>query len=146
MDASNVMTSREVWENMRKEGWNVDYFRLAPPSPSLPPPILTPLHRIPISPNRPIENNYLDAYLSLIKNTHPTRTSLVFSCGMGAVRTTYGMVAALVVRRRVGEVRDERGEGGVGRSGLGLGLVVNGVGASGTGTVSLFFLTGHLDN
>jgi hypothetical protein len=76
----------------------------------------------------------------------------VFSCGMGAVRTTYGMVAALVVRRRVGEVRCGRGEGGAGRSGVGLGLGVNGNGSgngsggSGTGTVSLFFRTGYLDN
>lgn len=37
VDASNVKTSRELWENMKKEGWNVDYFR------------------IPISPDRPIE-------------------------------------------------------------------------------------------
>ena len=71
----------------------------------------------------------------------------MFSCGMGAVRTTYGMVAALVVRRRVGEVRGGRGEGGVGRSGvgLGLGLGVNGVGGSGSETVSLFFPMGHLE-
>jgi hypothetical protein len=37
VDASNVKTSRELWENMKNEGWNVDYFR------------------IPISPDRPIE-------------------------------------------------------------------------------------------
>jgi hypothetical protein len=87
---------------MKKEGWNVDYFR------------------IPISPNRPIEDNYLDAYLRLIKPTSPLKTSLVFSCGMGAVRTTYAMVAALVVRRRQLEVlgiagaREERTAGRTG--------------------------------
>jgi len=56
--------------------------------------------RIPISPDRPIEDSYLDAYLRVIKSTDPLHTSLVFSCGMGAVRTTYAMVAACVVRRK----------------------------------------------
>lgn len=82
VDASNVKSSREVWESMKAQGWNVDY------------------HRIPISPDRPIEDNYLDAYLRLIKPTSPLKTSLVFSCGMGAVRTTFAMVGALVVRRK----------------------------------------------
>ena len=82
VDSSNVKTSREVWESMKAQGWNVDY------------------HRIPISPDRPIEDNYLDAYLRLIKPTSPLKTSLVFSCGMGAVRTTFAMVGALVVRRK----------------------------------------------
>lgn len=86
VDASNVKTSRELWSGMKAQGWNVDYFR------------------IPISPDRPIEDNYLDAYLRVIKGTSPVKTSLVFSCGMGAVRTTYAMVAALLVRRRQLEV------------------------------------------
>jgi hypothetical protein len=74
-------------------------------------------HSIPISPDRPIEvstpyfrngyathtaqNNYLDAYLRVIKNTDPVRSALVFSCGMGAVRTTFAMVAAVIVRRKM---------------------------------------------
>lgn len=57
-------------------------------------------HRIPISPDRPIEDNYVDAYLQVIKNADPVRTSLVFSCGMGAVRTTFAMTAACLVRRK----------------------------------------------
>jgi len=57
-------------------------------------------YRIPISPDRPIEDNYLDAYLDVIRSTDPTKTSLVFSCGMGAVRTTFAMVAASLVRRK----------------------------------------------
>jgi hypothetical protein len=72
---------------------------------------------IPISPDRPIEvstayfqlwfsayttqDNYLDAYLRVIKNTDPVRSALVFSCGMGAVRTTFAMVAAVIVRRKM---------------------------------------------
>ncbi|KAK0446168.1 inositol hexakisphosphate-domain-containing protein [Armillaria borealis] len=82
VDTHNVKTSRELWNFMKESGWNVDY------------------HRIPISPDRPIEDNYLDAYLSVIQQTDPLRTSLVFSCGMGAVRTTFAMVAACVVRRK----------------------------------------------
>ncbi|KAL0572602.1 hypothetical protein V5O48_009363 [Marasmius crinis-equi] len=82
VDTNNVRTQRELWTYMKKEGWNVDYYR------------------IPISPDRPIEDNYLDAYLNVILETDPLKTSLVFSCGMGAVRTTYAMVAACIVRRK----------------------------------------------
>jgi hypothetical protein len=46
------------------------------------------------------KDDYVDAYLRVIKNADPLRTSLVFSCGMGAVRTTFAMAAACVVRRR----------------------------------------------
>lgn len=49
----------------------------------------------------PFQDNYLDAYLRVIKNTDPLRSSLVFSCGMGAVRTTFAMIAALIVRRKM---------------------------------------------
>ncbi|KAJ7472784.1 inositol hexakisphosphate-domain-containing protein [Mycena latifolia] len=82
VDSSNVKTSRELWGQMKEQGWNVDY------------------HRIPIAPDRPIEDNYLDAYLRVIRTTDPLRTALVFSCGMGAVRTTFAMVAASIVRRK----------------------------------------------
>ncbi|KAF9223711.1 hypothetical protein BS17DRAFT_802243 [Gyrodon lividus] len=87
VDNVNVRTSRELWENMRLDGWNVEY------------------HRIPISPDRPIEDNYLDAYLRVIKDADPVRSALVFSCGMGTVRTTFAMVAALIVRRKMLLVR-----------------------------------------
>jgi len=48
-----------------------------------------------------VQDNYLDAYLRVIKNTDPVRSALVFSCGMGAVRTTFAMVAAVIVRRKM---------------------------------------------
>ncbi|KAG2071110.1 hypothetical protein BDR04DRAFT_1016893 [Suillus decipiens] len=85
VDNVNVRTSRELWDEMRADGWNVEVcFR-----------------HIPISPDHPIEDNYLDAYLRVIKNTDPVRSALVFSCGMGAVRTTFAMVAAVIVRRKM---------------------------------------------
>ncbi|KAG6332100.1 hypothetical protein ID866_6987 [Astraeus odoratus] len=46
-------------------------------------------------------DNYLDAYLRVIKDADPLRSALVFSCGVGAVRTTFAMVAALIVRRKM---------------------------------------------
>jgi hypothetical protein len=46
------------------------------------------------------QDSYLDEYLRIIKATDPLRTALVFSSGLGAVRTTFGMVAALLVRRK----------------------------------------------
>ena len=36
----------------------------------------------------------------MIKETDPLSTALVFNCGMGAVRTTFAMVAACIVRRK----------------------------------------------
>ncbi len=41
-----------------------------------------------------------DAYVDVIRNLDPLQTALVFSCGMGAVRTTFAMVAATIVRRK----------------------------------------------
>lgn len=38
------------------------------------------------------QDNYLDAYVRVIEGTDPFKTSLIFSCGMGAVRTTFAMV------------------------------------------------------
>ncbi|KAJ7822077.1 inositol hexakisphosphate-domain-containing protein [Mycena olivaceomarginata] len=73
VDNLNVRTSRELWGQMKEEGWNVD--------------VRTP-------------DNYLDAYLRVIRATDPLHTALVFCCGMGAVRTTFAMVAASIVRRK----------------------------------------------
>ncbi|KAH9928428.1 inositol hexakisphosphate-domain-containing protein [Amylocystis lapponica] len=82
VDTANVRTTRELMEGMRESGWNVE------------------VRAIPISPDRPVEDNYLDAYLRVIKGTDPATTSLVFNCGMGVVRTTFAMAAACIVRRK----------------------------------------------
>ncbi|KAF9243458.1 inositol hexakisphosphate-domain-containing protein [Melanogaster broomeanus] len=84
VDNVNVRTSRELWENMRLDGWNVEVTLIYLPR---------------------SRDNYLDAYLRVIKNADPLRSALVFSCGMGAVRTTFAMVAALIVRRKMLLVR-----------------------------------------
>ncbi|KIJ66912.1 hypothetical protein HYDPIDRAFT_180575 [Hydnomerulius pinastri MD-312] len=114
VDNVNVRTSRELWENMRLDGWNVEY------------------HRIPISPDRPIEDNYLDAYLRVIKDADPVRSALVFSCGMGAVRTTFAMVAALIVRRKMLLVRG-LGDPYATKSSF-LGMIASGIHKLGTGS------------
>ncbi|PWN50330.1 hypothetical protein IE53DRAFT_369000 [Violaceomyces palustris] len=82
VDADSVYTVREVWERVRNEGWRVDY------------------HRIPIAEDQALENNYLDAYTQVIKDMDPTNTSLVANCGVGFNRTTFAMVAAVIVRRK----------------------------------------------
>lgn len=70
-----------------------------PPSRSLPRSSPRSNCRIPISPDRPIEDNYLDAYLAVLKGIDPLKTSVLISCGMGVVRTTFAMTAAVLVRR-----------------------------------------------
>lgn len=34
-----------------------------------------------------MQDNYLDAYVSVLKEVDPMSTSLVFNCGMGVVRS-----------------------------------------------------------
>ncbi|KAG1112400.1 hypothetical protein G6F42_014754 [Rhizopus arrhizus] len=54
--------------------------------------------RIPISPEQAPEDNYFDEYVRVIKSLEPT-DPLIFNCGMGAVRTTVGIVIAQIIRR-----------------------------------------------
>ncbi|KAF8556228.1 hypothetical protein OG21DRAFT_1409537 [Imleria badia] len=88
VDNVNVRTSRELWQNMRLDGWNVEVSHV--------------IHK---HYRCPAQDNYLDAYLRVIKDADPVKSALVFSCGMGAVRTTFAMVAALIVRRKMLLVR-----------------------------------------
>lgn len=79
-DPSTVKTTREIFNDFRKRGYSVEYFR------------------IPISPDQNIEDNYLDEYVKIIKDIDPS-TGIVFNCGMGVVRTTFGMIVAQIIRR-----------------------------------------------
>ncbi|KAF8577784.1 hypothetical protein K439DRAFT_1417887 [Ramaria rubella] len=83
-DTDTVLTLSELCTSLHDRGWNLQY------------------HRIPISKARLIEDNYLDAYLRVLldHSADPSVSSLLFSCGMGAVRTTFAMCAASIVRRR----------------------------------------------
>lgn len=78
----DVRTVREVWASLRELGWRVTY------------------HRLPIARNQPLEHNYLDAYTQLIKGVDPRTTCFVANCGAGVFRTTFAMIAAVLVRRK----------------------------------------------
>ena len=78
----DVRTLREVWKWMRNDGWRVEYKRL------------------PIARDQPLEHNYLDAYTQVIKGVDPRKTYFVANCGAGVSRTTFAMIAAVIVRRR----------------------------------------------
>ncbi|CEH15574.1 hypothetical protein CBOM_03871 [Ceraceosorus bombacis] len=82
VEPDTVHTVREVYEKAKAEGWAVDY------------------HRIPIAASQSIEDNYLDAYVRILKELDPLRTSVVANCGIGAVRTTMAMATAVIIRRR----------------------------------------------
>ncbi|KAK4055018.1 hypothetical protein OIO90_003359 [Microbotryomycetes sp. JL221] len=77
----SVRTVREVWEQVAADGYNVIY------------------HRTPVTRDQSPEDRYLDTYTYLLAKI-PTSSSLVFNCGIGIVRTTFAMSAALIVRRR----------------------------------------------
>lgn len=79
--ADSVRTVRELWEEMRAEGYNVAY------------------HRVPVTQDQSPEDGYLDIYSSILA-TVPTSSSLVFNCGAGVKRTTFAMSVALIVRRK----------------------------------------------
>jgi hypothetical protein len=116
--------------------------------------VLIVLSSIPISTHRPIEvglppfaftsflftieqDNYLDAYLRVIKTTEPLRTAVVFSSGAGAIRTTFAMVAALIIRRKQ-LIEKGLDDPYVSRA-IGTGTPVS----TGTATVSMFSRCGH---
>ncbi|GAA5805134.1 inositol hexakisphosphate-domain-containing protein [Helicostylum pulchrum] len=78
--ADQVQTPKEVFESFQGKGYRLKYFR------------------IPISPSQAPEENYFDEYINVIRNLEPT-DPLIFNCGMGAVRTTVGIIIAQIIRR-----------------------------------------------
>lgn len=80
---------REVWEQVAASGYNVKY------------------HRTPVTRDQSPEDRYLDTYTTLLADI-PSSSSLVFNCGVGIVRTTFAMSAALIIRRK--QVMMESGE------------------------------------
>ncbi|POY76292.1 hypothetical protein BMF94_0487 [Rhodotorula taiwanensis] len=81
VSADEVLTAKELFSNIRQEGYNVHYYR-------------TPVGR-----DQSPSDGYLDTYTSLLASI-PTSTSLVFNCGAGVVRSTFAMSVALIVRRK----------------------------------------------
>ncbi|GAA5966606.1 hypothetical protein JCM21900_001467 [Sporobolomyces salmonicolor] len=81
VSADNVRTVSELFAQIRAKGYNVTY------------------HRTPVGRDQSPGDGYLDLYTSLLAGI-PTSSSLVFNCGVGVVRTTFAMSAALIVRRK----------------------------------------------
>ncbi|GAA5942648.1 hypothetical protein JCM1841_006801 [Sporobolomyces salmonicolor] len=81
VSADNVRTISELFAQIRAKGYNVTY------------------HRTPVGRDQSPGDGYLDLYTSLLAGI-PTSSSLVFNCGVGVVRTTFAMSAALIVRRK----------------------------------------------
>lgn len=77
--ADDVRTVKEVFQDVRDEGYAVRY------------------SRVPISSDQ--NSDYLDSFLHYIREL-PRDCSLIFNCGMGAVRTTFAMCAGILIRRR----------------------------------------------
>lgn len=67
-------------EDIRNKGFAVDYYR------------------IPVSHEQSPTDPYIDEYFKVFSSL-PTDWPVVFSCGMGIGRTTYGMVIGLLIRR-----------------------------------------------
>lgn len=78
---SSVRTPREIFSSLSSQGYNVTY------------------HRVPITRDQSPEDRYLDVYTTLLKDVS-TSSALVFNCGIGVVRTTFAMSAAVMVRRK----------------------------------------------
>ena len=81
VSTDTVRTVRELWTEVANSGFALEY------------------HRVPISRDQAPEQGYLDVYTTILASV-PTSSSLVFNCGLGVVRTSFAMTAALIVRRK----------------------------------------------
>ncbi|XP_004345330.1 hypothetical protein CAOG_06581 [Capsaspora owczarzaki ATCC 30864] len=77
--ASQIQTPRQVFEQLAQR-FDILYYR------------------VPISMWLYHQSKYFDAFIQTIRETNPN-DAVVFSCRMGTNRTTFGMVAAAIIRR-----------------------------------------------
>ncbi len=76
----SVKTSSEVFQELLMKGYRVEY------------------HRIPMSHGLSPMDPFIDDYIRVFKKI-PLSHSVVFSCGLGIGRTTFSMLAGLLIRR-----------------------------------------------
>lgn len=75
-----VQTSSELFAGLQSAGYRVDY------------------HRVPMSHGLSPLDPFIDDYINVFRNV-PVAHSVVFSCGLGIGRTTFGMLVGLLIRR-----------------------------------------------
>lgn len=80
ISVDSVKTTKEIMTDIQEKGFALDYFR------------------IPVSHEQSPTDPYIDEYFKVFSTT-PADWPVVFSCGMGIGRTTYGMVIGLLIRR-----------------------------------------------
>lgn len=81
VSADSVRTSREVFDGFSREAG----YRLA-------------YHRVPVTRMQTPTDAYIGDYLEAFRRI-PVGDAVIFSCGMGVGRTTFGMVIGLLIRR-----------------------------------------------
>ena len=80
ISVDSVKTPKEIMNDIQSKGFALDYYR------------------IPVSHEQSPTDPYIDEYFKVFSTT-PVDWQIVFSCGMGIGRTTYGMVIGLLIRR-----------------------------------------------
>lgn len=75
----SVQTPREVYDELKKEGYRVQYYRL------------------PLTDGEAPKEGIFDVFYSHVKDVPPS-DALIFNCQMGGGRTTTGMVIGCLIR------------------------------------------------
>ena len=75
----SVQTPREVYDELKKEGYRVQYYRL------------------PLTDGEAPKESIFDVFYSHVKDVPPS-DALIFNCQMGGGRTTTGMVIGCLIR------------------------------------------------
>ena len=74
-----MQTPREVYDELKKEGYRVQYYRL------------------PLTDGEAPKETIFDVFYSHVKDVPPS-DALIFNCQMGGGRTTTGMVIGCLIR------------------------------------------------